>query len=291
MDIEEKRLELEHKRLILEEEKNRRDTLFFNKHFGVIITAAVSLATVAVSGTQVWVAHINKNKELEATAVQKQRELDVADLTEKRRWRLDVAEFILEQKLSIFSKDPVEATNIRNVMLATFPLEITEKVFLKIEASSPEDQQSIWIEGQNAVDRASLATDEFRERKDTSEKLQTRLSQDEAKTITPEFIAKFVEDFKGPKRRALSDEIAAMYESNPKSVVKGLVDGILPNDDRWSYRVNIYIARTLESIKPSWEGSEDQIKSIRKLRDSSNYQNDKTFKARVEGALSNLPDK
>ncbi|WBA15760.1 hypothetical protein [Salinivibrio proteolyticus] len=37
---------------------------FIDKHFGAIITAIVSLSAVLVSAAQIWVATINKEKEL-----------------------------------------------------------------------------------------------------------------------------------------------------------------------------------------------------------------------------------
>jgi hypothetical protein len=279
VDLEERRLVLEEQKLLLEKEKSHEQNKFFNKNFGAIITAAVTMATVVVSGAQVWVAHINKNKELELTNIQESQELKSADLERHRRWGLDVAKFVFENRALIYSGNRDEQEQIRNVMVATFPSEVTEKVFLGIETTASIDQKQVWADGQKAIDMAYLPVDE------STALLQTVSTGEK---ITSESIAHLVEGFVGPERRDLSNQISDLYKKNPEAVIDGLLQGILPDSDRWSYRVNIYIARTLERIKPSWTGSDNQIKTVEELKNTSSYKNDEAFKARVDGAVSNF---
>lgn len=284
MELEERRLAFEEERLLLENEKSREQNKFFSKHFGAIITAAVTLATVSVSGAQVWVAYINKNKELSVTELQKKQELDSTNEERIRRWKLDVAEFIFEKRKLIFSDEANESKQIRNVMLATFPLDVTERIFLKIEAGASDEQKEIWAEGQKAIDRASLAGEGSSPIDDGSGDLET---VSEGTVITSDVLNKMVEDFAGQGRRNLSINLANMYKKKPREVIEALTQGILPDDDRWSYRVNIYIARTLERIKPSWTGTTAQLAKIQDLKNSLNYR-DETFQTRVNGAICNF---
>ena len=46
-----------------------------------------------------------------------------------------------------------------------------------------------------------------------------------------------------------------LYDKNGKQVIEALVSALLPDSDRHSYRVNLYVARTLARIKPSWQGT------------------------------------
>ena len=60
--------------------------LFVNEHFGAIITAMVSLSAVLVSGAQVWVADINKEKELELARTTAAETRSLEELQSSRIW-------------------------------------------------------------------------------------------------------------------------------------------------------------------------------------------------------------
>ncbi len=73
-ELEDARLQLERERLELEKEKAATDQKFLNRNLGTVITAVVSLAAVLVSGAQVWVATISKDREMEITRAQQNRD-------------------------------------------------------------------------------------------------------------------------------------------------------------------------------------------------------------------------
>lgn len=93
-NIEEARLELERERLILEQRRAKREGGFLNRHFGAIITAVVSIATVVVTVT-VSLAQI------EVAKIHKFRELEVQQRESERQWKIEAARFIASHQ-SVF---------------------------------------------------------------------------------------------------------------------------------------------------------------------------------------------
>jgi len=95
-----------------------------------------------------------------------------------------------------------------------------------------------------------------------------------------------VKQFRGPDRLKSSDRLIQIYEQDPIAVVDTLIQGILPPNDEWSYRVNLYIAFTLARIRSGWRGTAEQRNEILKLKDTNNYK-EPTFLRRVDEALAN----
>jgi hypothetical protein len=92
--------------------------------------------------------------------------------------------------------------------------------------------------------------------------------------------------FSGVERRLASDRLIELYPKNKKAVVEALISAIQPDSLRTSYRVNIYVARTLRLIPGKWEGTEAQRDAVAVLKKQRNYQ-DSTFKGNVDAALDN----
>lgn len=143
--IEIARLELERERLEVEKAKALSDQRFWVKNFGTSITAIVSLAAVLVSLSQVWVASIQKDKELAVAQSQKDKEIDVArtqkekELTsliaqQERAWKLDMAKFVLEHRDKLLGKDKAQRELITRVMLTTFPPEYSAEIVDRLDA-------------------------------------------------------------------------------------------------------------------------------------------------------------
>ena len=101
---------------------------------------------------------------------------------------------------------------------------------------------------------------------------------------TSEQILNLIAEFKGDNRRQASDQLVAMYPQNKTAVVEGLINAILDSGPD-TYRVNLYIARTLGKISPNWEGTYDQFQKLSALSETPNYE-DKTFRDWVVQALS-----
>lgn len=98
-------------------------------------------------------------------------------------------------------------------------------------------------------------------------------------------IADLIAEFPGPKRRDAIAGLVQLYEQNRITVVNALIDGLRSGGPE-SYRVNLYIAVTLGSIRPHWEGTTEQLAQIQALKSTANYQ-DTTFKTWVDQAINN----
>ena len=101
-DLGEARLQLERERLEIERAKSAFDLRFLNRNLATVITAAISLAAVLVSFSQVWVAKIGRDREL----------------------NLGMVQFVSQNSDKIFGGNEEQRTRIRNVILAAFPEEI-----------------------------------------------------------------------------------------------------------------------------------------------------------------------
>jgi hypothetical protein len=262
------------------------------KELGKYLSIAIGIATVIISGVQVWTAYIQKDREIKITMLQKSAELEAAEIERERRWGLDAATFIFEHRLLIFSANESDRNQIKDIMLATFPLEITDALFRKLEVSVSDEQKAVWRTGQDAIDNlyvTSMFDEPVIEAKINSD---LKINSIESISPVPGTLPEpnqddIIEGFKSADRRTLSRNLAKTYSSYPTEVVDQLINSILPDDDRWSYRVNLYVVSTLERITPCWESTILQRKKLISLRDSPNYQ-DETFKNRLEGAVKNI---
>jgi len=113
-EIQRGRLDVERERLELERRRAEREGGLLNRHFGTIITALVSVAAVVVSFAQIMVAQIEKSQELEAKA-----------LDAERQWRIEAANFVASNREAIFSEDDQQRQLMQRVISVAFPKEIS----------------------------------------------------------------------------------------------------------------------------------------------------------------------
>lgn len=146
------RLEIERERLRLEKTRLENENRFWNKYTGTIITSIISLAAVLVSYNQVRVASLSKEKEIEIAVAQKQKEYEMAQLQQNREWNLNMAKFVSEHADVIFGGNEEQRKRIRDVIIATFPANISSILFQKLEATASSPQaRSTWREAQKAL--------------------------------------------------------------------------------------------------------------------------------------------
>ena len=102
------------------------------------ISLAIALLGILVSGGQVWVAKINK-----------ERELRLAELRSAQEMNLKLAEFMAKHQDIIFSESQ-KSVNMQKIMLATFPRKIMQKVFNIFEEASSESESTkkFWKDAQ-----------------------------------------------------------------------------------------------------------------------------------------------
>jgi len=123
---------------------------FIDKHFGAIITAVVSLSAVLVSAAQIWVATINKEKELAVARTTAEEARNLKELTSSRSWKVDLAKFMAENRTAIFSEGE-DGRQLQKVMLATFPPEITYSVFGSLSDISGDKTNTYWADAERSA--------------------------------------------------------------------------------------------------------------------------------------------
>lgn len=116
----------------------------WQQNFGVIFTAAVSLAAVVVSIAQVWVAFITKSREIELERLRHQREEQNRAKEQERDWNFRAVEFVAEHQDLLFGEDAARRDRIAKVMLITFPPAVTQALFRRIEATSEPENAAEW---------------------------------------------------------------------------------------------------------------------------------------------------
>lgn len=116
---------------------------------------------------------------------------------------------------------------------------------------------------------------------------QTQIVTQEMPQIIEQDFYSLVKEFRGDERLIASDKLVLAHNEHPEAVVNSLINGVLPEKNKWSYRVNLYIAFTLARVEPSWNGSKEQLGKIEELKEAGNFKKDSTFRRRVKEALDN----
>lgn len=146
LELEQQKLKLEQQRFQLEQERAQHQGRFLDRHLAGVLAASVSFAAVIVSLCQVWVGCENQQSQIKVAQIQKEKEIILDSIENERRWQLDAAEFVFTNKEKIFSGTSEERQQMRDVMIATLPLNITKTLFKKIIANSSDSIKGEWLE-------------------------------------------------------------------------------------------------------------------------------------------------
>jgi len=145
LSLDQERYELDKRRVTAEETKSRTDNLFLNRKLPALVTMIVSASAVFFSYVQMRVA-----------ANEKTRELDVVKEKNDQEFKLAVAKFVTEHSKDIFEGTDEQQQRIRNVILASFPAEVSNTLFAQLAQSASTPQAaSTWSEGQKVAAEAS----------------------------------------------------------------------------------------------------------------------------------------
>jgi hypothetical protein len=271
-ELNEAKLELERERFESEKKIAAQESRFFYRNFATVISAAISIAALSVSISQVWVAKIEKQREIDQAKAKAESELELARERDDRKWNYDALQFVSSNKDAIFGGDELQQKRIRDVMVVTFPVAVTDILFPGFkERAKTETEKKIWDDGEKSADSINI---------NSSSAPQVDLP---ANILNKD---ELVKQLTSAERLSVSNRLIELYSQNKNGVVDALINAILPQADRNSYRNNLYIAVTLARIPGKWEGSAAQLEAIVALKKTGNY-HDATFQQWVNKAESN----
>lgn len=148
LEVEQDRLKIDRAKFEAEEEKRKqkpRWSEYLRNNFLAFVAALVSMATLAISASQVWVAQINKDKELALLKAQQDRE-----------WRYKALEFVANKSDIFFGSEPEKARRMAGALAVGFPREIADELLGKLQISAQEN-----VVGAIAGVRADLSKSPF----------------------------------------------------------------------------------------------------------------------------------
>jgi uncharacterized membrane protein len=118
-------------------EDYRQSSSVINRHFGVIITAIVSLAAVIVSYLQ-----LNNN------SINAKAQMDLEKLKNDRQFYFEVAKFLLDHEKDMASRDISKIQYLRNVVISAFPNDVAIQVSSRMrDTASTEEVKKVWEDG------------------------------------------------------------------------------------------------------------------------------------------------
>jgi len=127
----------------------------FKKHY---ISSIIAFITVIITIAQIWIATIDKTKELELAKIthkdnfiQKQNQID-------KTWQYNMTEFMAKHRESIFSDDLKVRENMRDIMLVSFPTEIISPIINNLSKILDDEYKQEWIEAKNVAKRIGQPT-------------------------------------------------------------------------------------------------------------------------------------
>ena len=160
-NIEMRKLELEIAKFEHEKQLAKNRDNLFNRHIGSVLTTTITIITIIISLVQYVAATKAKDAEIaiqlgqvERENIQKDTEIELAKLNQERQWKLDIARFVAENKDKIFGGNKTEQKAMGDLMLVTFPPEITSVIFQRLQDTVyKEDEKEIWkVSEQKAIE-------------------------------------------------------------------------------------------------------------------------------------------
>ena len=120
-----------------EKQTRQQESAFLNKHFGVAITAMVSISAILVSYIQLTIGSNNAEAQLKNDK-----------LKNDRLFYFETTKFLLEHQQEITASDTATVSFLRNVVVATFPREAAIEIASRMRDTAPtSDARQIWVDG------------------------------------------------------------------------------------------------------------------------------------------------
>jgi hypothetical protein len=116
-DLEVLKHRLERERFQWEKASRKSESTMLNRHFGVIVTAIVSIAAVVVSLAQIKISSNNA-----------QTQIDYEKIKNDRQFYLEAARFLLTFEKDLKTPDTERIAYFRDVVVSSFPPEVATQV-------------------------------------------------------------------------------------------------------------------------------------------------------------------
>ncbi len=142
LEIEKRRLSVDEKRIAIEDARAKREGRFFRANLAIIITALISVGTLAAS---IWQFSYSREQEnLKQQQDSKKNDADVRARLDDQRIR--ILEYLSAHRDGIFSQDDKVRRQYRTIMLTGLPRDSLPGVFEQLRQSTPGGDK-IWIVG------------------------------------------------------------------------------------------------------------------------------------------------
>ncbi|MBR0884017.1 MULTISPECIES: hypothetical protein [Bradyrhizobium] len=154
ISLEERKFQLEVQKFEFEKSKSR-GLRFFNSNLGVIITAIIGTATIAVSYLQLQI-----NRESSANQLELQRSTNDAQLTlekskasaaqekDERTFQFDVARLMLERQSDINTEEIKRVYYLREIVMSALPNTVGSMITRRAADHAADDRvRSAWLDG------------------------------------------------------------------------------------------------------------------------------------------------
>lgn len=265
---------IDQQKIALDRTRCEREGYFFHRNGAACITAAVAFAAALFTGYFGYRSNEVMIAQQKIASDQNAERDKLAEKERERTWRLEALKLVTANPELVRSGSKDERTQLRDMMLVTFPKDIVATVFADLErqavAADDKTGRAIWLEGQKQAEAQQASA------------LSVGASPVVAEAV------KQIANLTGAGRRDASDRLIGLYQQDKAGVVKALVDSLKPQTDAGSYRHNLYVLVTLARIAHGWEGTEDQVRTIKAIptTQDDNYA-DKTFQRWADAAARN----
>ena len=144
-NLEEIKVDLDRQRFEFERQRFERENRFFNKNFGIIITAVISISAVTVSALQAYIAYSSSISQLENDRQKNERAYQLDLQKSETAYALEIAKFLMEKRSDITSTDISTVKYIRQIVVASFPGKIVAQISYKMRDLSEEPAiKEVW---------------------------------------------------------------------------------------------------------------------------------------------------
>lgn len=281
-DLNAAKFALDQRRFRFDRAKAKREHSFLFRNSAVLISGALSLATIAVSVTSAinstQATKQNYDLQLQETLRKAKAEEEAtkrASAETDRKASFDLLQYITENYDLVFSQKSEKQIRVRNAMEPAFPKAALERAFAQLAETAPtKDGPNVWQEEQRKSDVSGVVGD------------PPKPPVGGGSPPLPSTRDELIKALTGPQRRLEADRLAKLPPGQVEPAISLLISTLLSQTDRWSYRFNLYAAFTLAKVPGGWQGSKEELASVTALTKSGNY-TDSTFRTWVDAAIKN----